>query len=95
MQVLADKIPTLATAQIDHPMGLSARAAVIMANAANRYRCRISISCDGRKVDGRSIMDLILLNAKRRDRITIETQGEDSERALEALSKLIEDDFGL
>lgn len=80
--------------QIKNELGLHARAAAAFVKIANRYRAEIMVSREKVKVNGKSIMGVLMLAAAKGSTISIETEGDDSEEALEALGRLIEDKFG-
>jgi phosphotransferase system HPr (HPr) family protein len=73
---------------------LHARAAARFVQAANRFRSRIMVSRDGRTMDGKSILGILLLAASHGTRLTVSAEGEDEEEALEGLSRLVEGGFG-
>ena len=75
-------------------LGLHARAATRLVECANRFDCKVSLNNEDRKVDGKSIMGLLMLAAGPGMRIEIETDGTDAEPALLALSDLIDSGFG-
>ena len=95
MQLLAETEQSQISVKIRRPSGLDARSAVAVANAANRYRCPITIACGNETVDARSIMDLILLNARNDQDLLIGAEGDDANRALDAMRELVENDFGV
>lgn len=78
---------------ICNKLGLHARAATKFANTANRFGSCITVSCNGRSIDGKSIMSLMLLAASIGTAIEISAEGDDAEPALEALSTLINNKF--
>ena len=80
--------------QIRNPLGLHARAAARFVHAAARFRCRVTAARDGRVMDGKSILGILLLGATRGTTIEIATDGDDEEAALEALVALVESGFG-
>jgi phosphocarrier protein HPr len=81
---------------ISNRLGLHARAAARFVNLANQYRAEVKLSrADTRQaVDGKSILGVLLLAAARGIDLIITTEGEDEERALDALCGLIENRFG-
>ena len=74
--------------------GLHARAARQLAETATRFEARITVQKDGRAVDCKSILELLLLEAVVGSRLEIEAQGVDAEAAVQALGELIENLFG-
>ena len=79
--------------EIINKLGLHARAATKFANIANRFSSAISVSFEGKKIDGKSIMALMLLAAAKGSVITLCTEGEDEENAINALVEIINNRF--
>ncbi len=79
---------------ITNRLGLHARAAARFVHLASRFRSRIQVSRDGRVMDGKSIMGILLLSAARGTVITIAADGGDEREALAALRRLVESGFG-
>lgn len=79
---------------ITNQLGLHARAAAKFVHLATRFRSQILVSRDGRVMDGKSIMGILLLAAARGTTITITGDGPDEAEALAALSRLVESGFG-
>lgn len=79
---------------IVNKLGLHARAATKFANTANQFASRINVACNGKNVDGKSIMSLMLLAAAKGTQIELHAEGEDQDQALDALLALIADKFG-
>ena len=80
--------------EIQNWLGLHARAAAKFVACADRFSSQIQVERDGRKVNGKSIMGLMMLAAAKGTRIVLEIKGEDEEVACAALEKLIADRFG-
>ncbi len=78
---------------IINKLGLHARAATKFANTAMQYSSTISVTCNGKSIDGKSIMSLMLLAASKGTEIEIRVDGEDEENALSALIALIDNKF--
>ena len=79
---------------IRNRLGLHARAAAKFVHLASRYRSHVRVSREGRVVDGKSIMGILLLAAAHGTTITISTDGNDADDALTALCELVESGFG-
>jgi phosphocarrier protein len=79
---------------IRNRLGLHARAAAKFVQLATRFRAHILVSHDGRVMDGKSIMGILLLAAARGTTITITSEGPDEQEALTALCQLIDSGFG-
>ena len=70
--------------------GLHARPASLLANLASQYKCEIHIVKEGKEVNAKSIMNLLLLAAAKDSVIALVAEGPDADAALEALRELIE-----
>ncbi len=79
---------------ICNQLGLHARAAAKFVHIATRYSAEIRVLRDGRLVDGKSIMGILLLAAAVGTTITISASGPDETEALDALSGLVARGFG-
>jgi len=80
---------------IRHSRGLHARPAQIFSERALQYKSTIVVFKDNVDADAKSIMHLLSLGAGPNTEITICAEGEDAQEALDALTALIEDDFGI
>jgi phosphocarrier protein len=78
---------------IINKLGLHARAAGKLVETTSRFSCDITIDKDGRNVDGKSIMAMMMLAASKGTDIIIKTNGEDEAAALEAIVNLINNRF--
>lgn len=83
----------LAEVTIANKRGLHARASAAFVKTAEQFDAEVTVSKDGQKVSGGSIMGLLMLGAARGSTVTIETEGPDAEEALEALTALVEARF--
>jgi len=79
---------------IANMLGLHARAAAQLVKLANRFRCDVSIECDGQRVNGKSIMGVLMLAAAFGAAVKVRCDGEDAEECLEEITVLIENRFG-
>jgi phosphocarrier protein HPr len=79
---------------IKNRLGLHARAAAQLVQAANRFQSEITVEKEGMEVNGKSIMGILMLAAPQGSRIRVGAQGEDAEQAMATLEKLINDGFG-
>jgi phosphocarrier protein len=75
-------------------LGLHARAAAKLVEAAARFQSTILIFNDDEKVDARSILGLMMLNARIGSHIEVSAEGPDAEEALAAVLALIDAKFG-
>lgn len=79
---------------IRNRLGLHARAAAKFVHTATRYTSQIRVSRDGKTMDGKSIMGILLLAAAAGSSVLITADGIDESEAIEALCRLIESGFG-
>jgi phosphocarrier protein HPr len=79
---------------IRNRLGLHARAAARFVHTASRFRSRVTAGRDGRVMDGKSILGILLLAASMGTAIEITAEGEDEEQAMAALESLVGDGFG-
>ena len=85
---------TSKTVTVVNQLGMHARAAAKFVHLAGRYAARIRVSRQGREVDGKSIMGILLLAAPRGSTITISADGADERDAVAALVALVQSGFG-
>jgi phosphotransferase system HPr (HPr) family protein len=81
------------TVTIKNSSGLHARPAMLLAEMANRYEADVTLSLGRRKVDAKSIMELLTLGAGWGTKLTIAAQGKDASKALNAIANLIVQEF--
>jgi phosphocarrier protein HPr len=82
------------TTTISNKLGLHARASAKLTKMAGSYPCEVWLSRGDRKVNGKSIMGVMMLAAGVGSEVTIETVGERDQEALDAIVALINDKFG-
>ena len=75
--------------------GLHARPATAMVNTAAKFKSEIFICRDEKKVNGKSILGLLVLAAERGAKLTIEAYGSDEIEAVDTLVNLVSDHFGM
>ena len=80
--------------EIFNKLGLHARASAKLVTCAGAFSSLIQVERDGRKVNGKSIMGVMMLAAAQGARITVHVQGEDEIPACAAMESLIADRFG-
>jgi phosphocarrier protein len=78
------------TLTVTNPRGFHLRPMSAFAQLAARFQSKVTVSCDNKSVDGKSIMDLMLLAAAPGATLTVETSGPDAEAALDALVALVQ-----
>jgi phosphocarrier protein len=79
---------------IKNVLGIHARPAGLFAQTASKFNAQILVEKDGVSVDGKSIMEVMMLGAAQGSSITIKAKGEDADLALNELEQLIENKFG-
>ena len=82
------------TVPIINKLGLHARAAAKLVSTATRFESSIKIARNGKEVDGKSIMAMMMLAAGKGTEIRIKTNGDDEKEAIEAIIELINNRFG-
>ena len=82
-----------AEVEIVNKRGLHARASAKLTQIASGFRSEVWLSRNGRRVNAKSIMGVMMLAAGKGTMVVIEASGEDAEAALAALVKLIADKF--
>ena len=80
--------------EISNKLGLHARASAKLTQMAGQFTAEVWISRDGRKVNAKSIMGVMMLAAAKGSVVVIETNGPDEAQAMTALVGLINDHFG-
>jgi phosphocarrier protein len=78
---------------VSNKLGIHARPAAMFVKTANRYTCEIFVEKDGEKVNGKSIMGLMMLAAGPGSRLTVHAQGHDAPQALAELETLVNRKF--
>lgn len=78
---------------ITNQLGIHARPAAQFVKIANTFPCDIRVEKDDDEVDGKSILGLMMLAAGHGSVISVTTEGEQADEALEALGELITRDF--
>ena len=81
-------------AEIINKLGLHARASAKLTQSAGTYASSVWLTRNGRRVNAKSIMGVMMLAAAKGSKITIETDGPDESEAMKALLALIADRFG-
>ena len=74
-------------------LGIHARPAAMFVKTANRFACDIFVEKDGEKVNGKSIMGLMMLAAGPGSKVTVHANGQDALQALAELETLIKRKF--
>ncbi|MDE1948177.1 MAG: HPr family phosphocarrier protein [Burkholderiales bacterium] len=82
------------TILISNKLGLHARASAKLTKLAGSFKCEVQMARNGRRVNAKSIMGVMMLAAGLGSEVEIETDGEDEQAAMDALRALIDDKFG-
>ena len=82
------------TVTISNKLGLHARASAKLTKLAGGFACDVHMSRNGRHINAKSIMGVMMLAAGLGSEIEIEADGADEEQALGAIVALIDDRFG-
>ena len=81
-------------AQIINKLGLHARASAKLTQLASQFPCEVWLTRNGRRVNAKSIMGVMMLAAAKGTTINIETTGEKEQDAMTAIQALIGNYFG-
>ena len=79
---------------ISNKLGLHARAAAKLVGVANGYGADVILDKQGQRINGKSIMGVMMLAASKGTVLQLQIDGEDEEDAMHALVTLIDDKFG-
>lgn len=74
---------------VKNKQGLHARPAAMFVQIANKYDSRIMVRRDQEKVNGKSIMGILMLGVEKGSEIIIEVEGDDAVAALSELEKIV------
>ncbi|MGB5831906.1 MAG: HPr family phosphocarrier protein [Thiohalocapsa sp.] len=80
--------------EIVNRLGLHARAAAKFVTCASGFNSIVQVERDGRRVNGKSIMGVMMLAAACGTSIIVEVEGDDEEATAAALGALVQDRFG-
>jgi phosphocarrier protein HPr len=80
--------------EIVNRLGLHARASARLTQTAGQFKSEVWVSRNGRRVNAKSIMGVMMLAAAKGSRIVLETDGPDEAEAMQALETLIAERFG-
>ena len=79
---------------INNKLGLHARASAKLTKLAGGFKSDIHLSRNGRRVNAKSIMGVMMLAAGLGSEVELETTGPDEQQAMDAITALINDKFG-
>ncbi len=80
--------------EIVNKLGLHARASAKLTQLAAKYQCDVSLARNGRKINAKSIMGVMMLAAGQGTEVELEVDGHDEAQAAEAIATLVNDKFG-
>ncbi len=82
------------TLTISNKLGLHARASAKLTKLAGSFQCEVFMSRNGRRVNAKSIMGVMMLAAGIGSEVELETDGPDEQAAQDAITALVNDKFG-
>ena len=82
------------TTTISNRLGLHARASAKLTKLAGSFPCEVWMAKGERRVNAKSIMGVMMLAAGMGTEVTIDTEGERAQEAMDAMLALIADKFG-
>ena len=84
----------IAEIEIINKLGLHARASAKLSQLAAQFPCEVLLSRNGRQINAKSIMGVMMLAAGIGSTVTLETVGDQADEAMLALTELINNRFG-
>lgn len=82
------------TVTIVNKLGLHARPSAALVTVATKYQSEVFLVKEGVRVNGKSIMGVMMLAAEQGSQLTVEIDGADEQAAVAAIVKVIESGFG-
>jgi phosphocarrier protein HPr len=82
------------TITISNKLGLHARASAKLTKLAGGFKCEVHMIRNGRRINAKSIMGVMMLAAGMGAEVEVETEGADEAEAMEAIRALIDSKFG-
>ena len=80
--------------EVVNKLGLHARPSARLTQMASNFKSNVFMSRNGRRVNAKSIMGVMMLAAAKGSTVTLETEGDDEVEAIDALAELISSGFG-
>ena len=80
--------------EIVNRLGLHARASAKLTQLAGQFKCEVWLTRDGKRVNAKSIMGVMMLAAAKGATLELETSGTDEADAMSAIKALVADKFG-
>jgi len=78
---------------VSNKLGIHARPEALFVKTANRFTCEIFVEKDGEKINGKSIMGLMMLAAGPGSKVTLHVRGTDATQAIAELEALVQRKF--
>jgi phosphocarrier protein len=82
------------TIQVTNKLGLHARASAKLTQLASKFQSSVFIARNGRRVNAKSIMGVMMLAAGLGSTVELEGDGPDEDSAIDAIEALFRDNFG-
>ena len=92
-QAEEDDVKVRKEMMVQNKLGIHARPAALFVKTANRFGCSVFVEKDDEKVNGKSIMGLMMLAAGPGSKLTVHAHGHDASQALAELETLIQRKF--
>jgi phosphocarrier protein len=78
---------------VSNQLGIHARPAAMFVRVANKFKCEIYVEKDGERINGKSIMGLLMLAAGPGTKLTVEAEGADAPAAIDEIESLLKNKF--
>jgi phosphocarrier protein HPr len=91
---MSDRVESVRAVRIKNSSGLHARPCHAIVATANAFESELRVACDGQEVNGKSILELMLLCAPADSTLTLKAQGRDAAALIEAVAGLVDAGFG-
>lgn len=78
---------------VTNPLGVHARPCALLAQCCVKFKSIVTVEANGKKADGRNVLELLALGAGEGDTLTLQVNGEDEEQTLEAVRDVIDKEF--
>ena len=79
---------------INNKLGLHARPSALLVSATSKFKSEVFFTKNGLRINGKSIMGVMMLAAEKGSEIIVEISGPDEEEAMEKILKVIQSKFG-
>lgn len=80
--------------EVQNSIGIHVRPAHLIVKEAMKYKSKLRLSKDDKEVDGKSMMEILMLEAAKGSKITIIADGVDEQELVNAIEKLFNERFG-